>query len=112
MLLLLVVDPGIGLASHIHYISTLKKIQDLKLSTNSAFLLVMEKLSLFRDYFDMNIYDVDKITKDKVDRFYNFHTFASCAAQAGLIESFQKMISSKYFDSIKSDLEERLRDKK
>jgi hypothetical protein len=60
----------------------------------------------------MDTYDVNSFTKDKIDRFYNLHTFASAAAQVGLIENLQNMISSKDFDTMKSDIAERLRDKK
>jgi hypothetical protein len=89
-----------------------KRIHKVTRSTDAAFLLAIEKLNYFRHYFDMDIYHVDKITQDMIDRFYNFHTFASAAAQVGLIENFQKMIDSKDFDTMKSDLQERLRDKK
>ncbi len=44
--------------------------------------------------------------------FFNYHTFASIAAQVELIENFENMIESKYFDKMKEDLQVRLRDKK
>jgi hypothetical protein len=112
--LLLVAGADIGFALIMHKIhtSTLKRIQKLNRSIDKAYLLAIEKLNHFIYYFDMDIYDIDRLTKDTIDRFYNFHTFASAAAQAGLIENLKKMVDSKDYDTMKGDLQERLRDKK
>jgi hypothetical protein len=109
---LLAVDIGIGILMYMRYTSIRGKIHGLTLSMDEAFLSAISKLNYFRDYFAMDTYFLDKITENKIASFYNYHTFASLAAQVELIENLEKMINSKYFDKIKEDLQVRLRDKK
>jgi hypothetical protein len=81
ILLVFVADIVLALIMYRIYIATLKRINKLTRSIDRAYLLTIEKLNYFRDYFDMDTYDVNSFTKDKIDRFYNLHTFASAAAQ-------------------------------
>ena len=108
----LAADIGVGILMFRKYNSIRGEIHNLILSTDTAFLSAITKLNYFRDYFDMDTYFLDKTTEDKIAAFFNYHTFASIAAQVELIENFENMIESKYFDKMKEDLQVRLRDKK
>jgi hypothetical protein len=110
---LLAADIAIGLLMFRKYNSIRGEIHSLILSTDAAFLLAIEKLNYFRDYFAMDTYFLDKITENKIASFYNYNynTFASVAVQVELIENFENMIKSKYFGKMKNDLQVRLGDK-
>jgi hypothetical protein len=108
---LLATDIAIGLLMFRKYNSIRGEIHNLILSTDTAFLLAIEKLNYFRAYFDMDTYFLDKITENKIASFYNYNDFASVAAQVELIENFENMIKSKYFDKMKNDLQVRLSDR-
>ncbi len=71
------------------------------------------KAELLSRLFDMDTYPLDKVTVNKIDSFYNYHAIASMAVQVGLIENFDNMIKSRYFDDkMKNDLQVRLHDTK
>jgi hypothetical protein len=51
------------------YTSTSRKLLKLIMSTDAAFLLAIEKLSHFRDYFDMDTYPLTILLKKKLFPF-------------------------------------------
>ena len=80
---------------------------------DGAFTSAIDKLNYFREYFDMDTYFLDKTPEDKIASFFNYHTFASIAAQVELVENFENMIiKSRYFDNMKDDLQICLSNKK
>jgi hypothetical protein len=58
---------------------------------DSAFFTAIDKLNLFRRFFNSKTYFLDKFDDLRLASFYNYAEFAQIAAQFGLKENFEKM---------------------
>jgi hypothetical protein len=107
---ILIIDIALALGAFIAFTIIRGIIHKPILSMDSAFFTAIDKLNLFRRFFNSETYFLDKFNDLRLASFYNYAEFAQIAAQFGLKESLEKMRKNYFFKSMRKDLDDHLRE--
>jgi hypothetical protein len=95
MLILFIIDVGVGLIVSV-ILSVIKgKLQAFSLEMDDSFFIAKVMVITFRNYGLANAYNLDKIEEDRIDFFLRFTKFVEAAGAFQLNKVFEKLLKEK-----------------